>query len=216
MNASGSDPFRRFRRIAALALVLSLVAAVAAACLPGATPTATPTPTAGATPTAAATPEATATPDAAATTAAEATPTSAPTAEPTPTPVVEERMGYLLQTLESGGTQSIRIDYVEMYTGAEAVAKAKEDGSPVVEVDDGGHEYIPNDYYIRNNNPLVRTLPLAVGCVILLVDMSGGPVASVETDFAGLTAALADHPRILLVIGLADGVVTEIEEFYVP
>jgi hypothetical protein len=125
-------------------------------------------------------------------------------------------MGYLVQTLESGGARSIRIDYVEMYTGAEAVAKAKEDGSPVVEVDDEGHEYIPNDYYIRNNNPLVRTLPLAAGCAIRLLDMSGGPVATVEADFAGLTAALADHPRILLVIGLVDGVVTDIEEFYVP
>ena len=102
-----------------------------------------------------------------------------------------------------------------MYCGAEAIGKAKEDGSDVVEIDEEGHEYIPNDYYIRNNNPLIRTFELAPDCEILMIPEMGGPDATLVCDFDDLHDAVAEHRRFME-IEVVNGMVESITEFYLP
>jgi hypothetical protein len=143
----------------------------------------------------------------------EATTTST-TASPTTTGVTETRLGYVIGTSTSG-PQTIDIDYVEMYSGDVAIVKAKEDGSDVVEIDEEGHEYIPNDYYIRNNNPLIRTFELASDCEILMIPEMYGPDATLVCDFDYLHNAVDDHRR-LMEVEVVNGLVKKITEFYVP
>jgi hypothetical protein len=132
------------------------------------------------------------------------------------TGVTEKRLGFMLSA-SSTGPQTIRIDYIDMFTGAEAIVKAREDSSPLVEIDGSGHYYIPNDYYIRNNNPLIRTFPLATGCIIKMIGTDGGPIASLTVTFAQLRTALALAPyHPLMEINVVNGQVTTITEFYLP
>lgn len=50
----------------------------------------------------------------------------------------------------------------------------------------------PNDYFIVNQNPKLRTMDFADPVTVIIVDMSGGGVGSKEIALAGLPARLAD------------------------
>ncbi len=218
------------KRKMVLLLVLALIfSAFPAGCIPGTfktpttpassagpTNTAEMTTTAAVTPTAVVTPTATATSTAAPTTTAAQTETTTAAATTTTaaTGVTENRMGYVVDT-SSGAPDTIDIDYVEMYFGAEAIAKAKEDSSDIIETDEDGKEYIPNDYYIRNNNPRIRTFELAAACVIHMIPEMGGPDATQACDFDDLRDAVADQKR-LMEIEVVDGRVNKMTEVYVP
>lgn len=141
--------------------------------------------------------------------------TTATTTAATTTGVTEQRMGFVISA-SSTGTRSIRIDYVEFYTGDEAIAKAREDGSDVVYFDPAlGSYVIDNDYYIRNNNPLIRTFPLASGCLIKMLPETGGSDPTDTVSYAELRTRLAERKR-LMIINVVNGSVTWMEEFYTP
>jgi len=177
-----------------------------------------PSNTAGTTPTAAAaaTTTAAAPTSAASTTTANLTETTtaAMTTTAAAAGVTENRIGFVVDT-SSGEPHTIDIDYVEMYFGAEAIAKAKEDGSDIIETDEDGKEFIPNDYYIRNNNPRIRTFEPAADCVIHMIPEMGGPDATLNCDFQDLHDAVADHKR-LMQIEVVDGRVQKMTEIYTP
>jgi len=67
----------------------------------------------------------------------------------------------------TGPSPALIVDYAEFLSGDEAVQAAIEDGelSP-----DQADEGLPNDFYIRNNNPQLRTLPLDDEALIYLFD----------------------------------------------
>ena len=186
-----------------LAVLLSiLMAAVLGACTqPAATAEATPS----------AAPSATVTPMPP---AESASPSATPGATgPTSTPggVTENRLGNVTDAYSSGGTNYIKIDYVDMYTGDEAIAKALADGSNVVETDENGNQYIPNDYYIRNVNTKVRTFPLGPGCTIGVFDQ-GDPNASLSITFTQFQSL--DDP--LMHVNVVGGTVVTMTQQYLP
>ncbi|MBT8208074.1 MAG: GerMN domain-containing protein, partial [Acidimicrobiia bacterium] len=59
---------------------------------------------------------------------------------------------------------TFQVDYAEWFTGEAATAAAIEDG----EIAEG--ETVPNDFYIRNQNPLIRELKVADGVSVWLLD----------------------------------------------
>ncbi len=67
-------------------------------------------------------------------------------------------------------------DYAQWLTGDEANQAAFEDGV-IGSVEEG----VPNDYYIRNVNPRLRTLPLSGDVAVWLVS-AAGPVMSVAVE----------------------------------
>ena len=78
---------------------------------------------------------------------------------------------------------------------------------------------VDTDYYIRDNNPLLRTFSIDPACAIRLLDPSGGAEASVVTDVAGLAAFLAtvtDAQGALFEIALSGTTVTQILQYYMP
>ncbi len=68
----------------------------------------------------------------------------------------------------------IEADYAQWLTGADANQAAFEDGA-IATVEEG----VPNDYYIRNINPRLRTLPIADDVIVWLASPAEGSVATV-------------------------------------
>lgn len=74
-------------------------------------------------------------------------------------------------------------DYAQFLTGQEAIDAAVEDGVTTPE------EGVPNDYYIRNVNPQLRTLPLSEDVLVILATPAPGAVGEVLVsmdDWLGL------------------------------
>lgn len=142
-------------------------------------------------------------------------PTTTASSEPTPTTtgVTERRLGIVISTAMTG-SPAITIDYVEFYTGEEAIEKALEDGSDVVEMDEYGY-YIPNDYYIRNNNPRLRTFLLTDNCQIRMFSELLGPDTYEIVTYERFSQMIGERTR-LMTIQVVDGRVSWMDEFYTP
>jgi hypothetical protein len=126
-------------------------------------------------------------------------------------------------------------DYAQWLSGDEANQAAFEDGV-IASVEEG----VPNDYYIRNANPQLRTLPLADDVAVWLISpvegvtsvevaieewlglFNGGAAWDYETDeipnwdepyFGYYGAAMVQTPYWFVIL---DGEVIAIEQQYVP
>lgn len=69
----------------------------------------------------------------------------------------EKNMGYLTKVYVKNGKNFLDIDYVQWLTGEEAQKAMREDG----ECPTKGECIVYDDYYIRNQNPLVRTFEVS-------------------------------------------------------
>lgn len=133
----------------------------------------------------------------------------------------ERRLGFITGFGDVDGVTMLAVDYAEWLIGAAATAAAREDG--VI----GPEDEIENDFYIRNNNPRLRTLPLAPDANVRLIDVTRGQLiaATVTTaDFVAILASGDDHSwygaasewtPFWFVLG-PDGFVRQVEQQYVP
>ena len=87
-------------------------------------------------------------------------------------PDANVEFGYL----DRVAATEIVVDYAQWLTGEEAAQAAYEDAS-IATVEEG----VPNDYYIRNVNPQLRTLPLASDASLWLISPAG-QIGSVRVD----------------------------------
>ncbi len=121
-----------------------------------------------------------------------------------------------ISKLKKGDPGSLVADYAQFLTGAAAskAAAAHGDESPP-----------PNDYYIVNDNPKLRTLPVATNVKVVLVSRPGGEaeLSGYSADLSTLAKYLADTGETTASIRadgfwltLEDGIVMKIEEQYVP
>jgi len=85
-----------------------------------------------------------------------------------PPAVTEKQMGFIKKVYAKGGKNYIDIDYIQWFMGDAAEKAMREDG----ECPKKGECLVLNDYYIRNVNPLIRTLEVAPDAEILAHDFS--------------------------------------------
>jgi len=136
-------------------------------------------------------------------------------------PTAERTLGFIVGTTTVDGTSALIVDYAEWLSGDEATAAARADG--VI----GPEDFVDDDYYIRNRNDKLRTLPLADGAVIRLIDVTVGDLSDVtvpvsefirmlETgdDTAWYGAALAVTPYWFIVD--QDGAIHQAWQQYTP
>ena len=149
-----------------------------------------------------------------------AQPTTAPaTTAPAPTRATTGQQGEPAQLADgkhpvivkqvSVGGRTVTFDLIQWFEGDAAAKAAAEDGqeSPP-----------PNDYYTRNVNPRLRTLPVTAGARITLtrltVGQGGGNAAEpVPADLATVAASGVGHIFWATVQG---GQIQALEEQYVP
>jgi hypothetical protein len=85
--------------------------------------------------------------------------TGSPT--PTSTPVLEDGRSFVYVKSVDAGLPSLTFDLAYFYSGEEANQIAGERGDEVP---------VPNDVYIVNDNPKLRTLPFAADAEVLVYD----------------------------------------------
>jgi hypothetical protein len=142
---------------------------------------------------------------------AQPAPTKAPPASQAaePTDMQNGRHPVVVKQVDAAG-RTVTFDLVQWFDGDAATKAAAEDGeeSPP-----------PNDYYIRNVNPRLRTLPVTPDARLSLTRQtlnaggSGSAAANVEVDLATIQANGRDHLFWATVQG---GRIVALEEQYVP
>jgi len=125
-----------------------------------------------------------------------------------PAQLADGRHPVIVKQVNVGG-RTVTFDLIQWFEGDAAAKAAAEDGqeSPP-----------PNDYYTRNVNPRLRTLPVTAGARITLTRLtagqSGGNAAGpVPADLATVAASGVGHIFWATVRG---GQIQALEEQYVP
>jgi hypothetical protein len=134
-------------------------------------------------------------------------PASAPTT-PTPQPVVllDGRHPVFLKTVDPAGG-SITFDLIQLYFGEEAKRE---------ELKDHDTQYpAPNDVYLRNVNPRLRTLPVPVDATISVLD-NNFDATDGYVSLAKLAAVLPRQSSMPFWITVRNGQVVKIVEQYIP
>jgi len=136
-----------------------------------------------------------------------------PDAAPT-TDLADGRHAVLLHAADIPGRR-LTVDVIQFLTGEEARIAHAEDHPD----DPYGP---PNDFYIRNVNPRLRTLPVATTVEVTLIHLDADPAevaSSWETLLDDLSSEPSDHDLVSynpFWLTLEGGVVTRIEEQFVP
>jgi hypothetical protein len=140
-------------------------------------------------------------------TAGTATATAA--TRPKPRPLLDDgRHAVRITTVDTEG-RTVTVDVIQFLTGDAAIKAASAAGqeSPP-----------PNDYFIVNDNPKLRTLPVAAGAPVtvnaLLAMETGSATKNVSISFGKL--AQLQNQNALFWITVRDGRVTAIAEQYIP
>jgi hypothetical protein len=146
------------------------------------------------------------------------TDTATPSASPTP--ILPDGRSPVYLTKIDVAKRTITFDLIDFLTG-DAAKKAWQKANP-----GSGEDGPPNDYFIVNDNPKLRTLPVADPVEFKVVDQANvDGTANKTIAFGGATAYFlsikpdqSDHrlswdPFWITVV---DGVVTTIEEQFLP
>jgi hypothetical protein len=107
--------------------------------------------------------------------------------------------------------RTLVLDKAELLTG-EAARKAYQKENP------GSTDGPPNDYFLVNDNPLVRTLPVGAGVTVAVIDVGkGDSVTPSKSTFAKLPAFLAvKENSTLFKLTVKGGKVTALKSVYLP
>jgi hypothetical protein len=121
---------------------------------------------------------------------------------------VELPDGEFFGFVDDATAAAIMFDLACWFTGTAAEQAAAEDGeeSPP-----------PNDYYVRNVNVTLRTVPVATGAEVGWLPETGDPTTATTVDYLTWLAERESRdfqPGVWLTV--ADGLVTFVEEQYVP
>ena len=114
--------------------------------------------------------------------------------------------------------RTIRFDLIQFYGGDEALREAAKDhpeASP-----DEVRQWVPNDFYIRNVNPRLRTLPVPADAAITVITLAWGegPADSqriVPVSLTNLAAYMPAGERPFS-ITLRHGQVVKLAEVFAP
>ncbi len=109
-------------------------------------------------------------------------------------------------------------DYVQMLTGEEAVVAAQKRGEADSTFDDDGNLIevaVPNDYYIVNENPLIRRLPVSLSVRLdMLVEQI--PPSAPKIPVTPLQRLHKMYRHALFELTLVGETVVKIKEVYLP
>jgi hypothetical protein len=137
--------------------------------------------------------------------------TKAPRATSEPVVLADGRHPVYLKTVDPD-RRTITFDLLQLYWGDEAVMEAAKDHkeSPP-----------PNDYYIRNVNPRLRTLPVRADAVITVNTLASGYTGSATKNvnvqlykLEIMLGARGDSPPFWITVGHDQ--VVKIAEQYIP
>jgi hypothetical protein len=123
-----------------------------------------------------------------------------------PVVLADGRHPVFLKTVDPAGG-SITFDLIQLYFGEEAIRE---------ELKDHDTPYpAPNDVYLRNVNPRLRTLPVRAGAAITVLDNNLAPVKE-PVSLATLADVLPRQGSMPFWVTVRHGQVVRIAEQYIP
>ena len=124
----------------------------------------------------------------------------------TPGDAVSLPEGEWYGLVTSASQSGVEFDLACWFTGAAAVEAAAEDGA----------ESPPNDYYVRNDNPQIRSLPVSSETEVIWYP-TGDPASEVTVTFADWVDGANSRGHFFGVwLDVIDGEVFRIREQWVP
>lgn len=141
-------------------------------------------------------------------------------------PDLQEELAYIQDLVPSENT--LVADYVQWLTGEEAVTAAREDGYV------GADEDLPGEFYVRNENPRLRTLTLDANTMVTVIacylDANGPCVTEEAVDIATWSTLTQQPENAVNTVGwqwygngelpywltLRDGIIIQVHEHYLP
>jgi len=144
-------------------------------------------------------------------------------AEGTTPYVAEKQIGYIKNVYAKSGKNYLAIDYIQWLTGDAAEKAMREDG----QCPKTGECIVYDDYYIRNQNPLIRTFEIApetkivmqtydaekTGIVMNNQEISFDQFKSIFSSGTDPNAQLKDVPYI---VEISNQQIVKITEQYIP
>lgn len=134
----------------------------------------------------------------------------------------ERQMGYIKKVYEKSGKSYLNIDYIQWLTGDAAEKAMRQDG----ECPATGECLVLNDYYIRNQNPLIRTFEIDPAATILMQTYSmgeaGGDIIwNQPITYAQFKSIFTNNAKLHLkdvpyIVEIQNQKITKITEQYVP
>lgn len=135
----------------------------------------------------------------------------------------EKNMGYLKKVYQKNGKNYLDIDYVQWLTGAEAEKAMREDGRCPAQ----GECIVYDDYYIRNQNSLVRSFEVSPDVRIKMQTLDSETTGNVnqnrsvtfaklESVFAPDSAYKTRYQNVPFIVELSSNKIVKINEQYVP
>jgi hypothetical protein len=127
---------------------------------------------------------------------------------------VKEETCLIRKISEENGQVFIYTDYIQRLEGEKAVEEAKKRGDADTAIIDGKMVIgVVNDYYIINDNPKIRKLPLDSAAKFEFVENPDRYDGKVTNTLQGLKLIYEDIPFILT---LKNGRVIKVFEIFVP
>jgi hypothetical protein len=112
-----------------------------------------------------------------------------------------------------GAVITIDADFVQMLTGKAAIKAAKKEGYAEYDLNKKGDTtwYVPDDYWVSNENTKVRQLTLSANAQIFLIKEGSSSLA--KSNAAKLKKSFKGKMYSLTII---NNIVTVISEYYTP
>ncbi len=143
-------------------------------------------------------------------------PSKSPSTSPSPVIAPGRSFVFVRKVEVSGSGSTLTFDLAYFLTGDDAVKAAVKDGV----ITPG--ETLPNDYYIVNHNPLLRTIPIAAKVDVRVIDWTNC-CGLTKGDFDAWVAAIKSGPGDVYHgtaspywITVSGGEIVKIEEQYLP
>lgn len=142
-------------------------------------------------------------------------------AEGTTPYIAEKQIGYIKKVYAKSGKNYLDIDYIQWLTGAAAEKAMREDG----QCPKTGECIVYDDYYIRNQNPLVRTFEIAPDVKIIMqtynAEQTGIVGNSQEITFQQFKDIYSSNSQLGLrdvpyIVEISNQQIVKITEQYIP
>jgi hypothetical protein len=121
---------------------------------------------------------------------------------------------FITAITEKGGEIFLHADYIQRLDGERAIEEAKKRGDADTSKIDGKVDIgVVNDYYIINDNPKIRRLPLDPSVRFEFQENPDGLGGKIESNLKGLKLLYKDA---IFELTLRDGKVVKVYEIFVP
>jgi hypothetical protein len=136
--------------------------------------------------------------------------TASPAATPAPDGTLTNGKHPVYITSVDVANRKLTVDVVQFFTGDAAANAAREDGASEVRP--------PNDYWVRNANKMLRTLPVSAAATITVNTLAGETSGDSAKDVAVSLEQLAGYnlANHLFWVTVDGGTITRIAEQFLP